>query len=132
MGILAEWSVLFCERSTTMIKLSKEQVGKFIDAEDEAYITRIRKEIQSEHTELLVRDESEQSLHKRLKDAYLDLIDMGFKDEKLIRSYLYFVAFNRNYHASPEIKNMLNVGDNPEQQYRDYLRIINNLMKRRY
>ncbi|MBD2822880.1 hypothetical protein ID852_19875 [Xenorhabdus sp. 42] len=115
-----------------MIKLSKEQVGKFIDAEDEAYITRIRKEIQSEHTELLVRDESEQSLHKRLKDAYLDLIDMGFKDEKLIRSYLYFVAFNRNYHASPEIKNMLNVGDNPEQQYRDYLRIINNLMKRRY
>ncbi|MBD2800594.1 hypothetical protein ID854_09025, partial [Xenorhabdus sp. M] len=55
-----------------MIKLSQEQVGKFIDAEDEAYITHVRKEIQSEHAEL-VRDESEQSLHKRLKEAYLDL-----------------------------------------------------------
>ncbi|PHM45103.1 hypothetical protein Xmau_01310 [Xenorhabdus mauleonii] len=115
-----------------MIKLSQEQVGKFIDAEDEAYITDVRKQIQSEHAELLVRDESEQSLHKRLKDAYLDLIDMGFKDEKLIRSYLYFVAFNRNYHASPEIKNMLKAGANPEQQYRDYLLILDNLMKRKH
>ncbi|PHM37590.1 hypothetical protein Xmau_03807 [Xenorhabdus mauleonii] len=114
-----------------MIKLSKEQVGKFIDAEDEAYITHFRKQIQSEYAEL-VRDESEQSLHKRLKDTYLDLIDMGFKDEKLIRSYLYYVASNRNYHASPEIKNMLNAGDNPEQQYRDYLRIVDNLMKRKH
>ncbi|MBD2781618.1 hypothetical protein [Xenorhabdus szentirmaii] len=114
-----------------MIKLSKEQVRKFIDAEDESYITDVRKEIQSEHAEL-VKDESEQSLHKRLKDAYLDLIDMGFKDEKLIRSYLYFVAFNRNYHESPEIKNMLNAGDNPEQQYRDYLLILDNLMKRKH
>ncbi|MGJ0577245.1 hypothetical protein ACR71G_03815 [Xenorhabdus bovienii] len=114
-----------------MMKLSKEQVGKFIDAEDEVYITKVRKQIRSEHTEL-VRNESEHSLHKRLKEAYLDLISMGFKDEKLIRSYLYFVAFNRNFHDSPEIKNMLNAGDNPEQQYRDYLRALDNLMKRRH
>ncbi|CDH02252.1 conserved hypothetical protein [Xenorhabdus bovienii str. feltiae Moldova] len=59
------------------------------------------------------------------------MIGMGFKDEALIRSYLYFVAFNRNYHDSPEIQNMLKAGDNPEQQYRDYLRIVDNLMKRK-
>ncbi|MCG3462198.1 hypothetical protein [Xenorhabdus bovienii] len=114
-----------------MMKLSKEQVDKFIDAEDEVYITKVRKQIQSEHTEL-VRNESEHSLHKRLKEAYLDLISMEFKEEKLIRSYLYFVAFNRSYHDSPEIKNMLKAGDNPEQQYRDYLQIVDNLMKRRH
>ncbi|WP_339385645.1 hypothetical protein [Xenorhabdus sp. PB30.3] len=114
-----------------MITLSQEQVGKFIDAEDEAYLTQIRQQIQTEHAEL-VRHESEHSLHQRLKAAYLDLIAMGFKEEKLIRSYLYFVAFNRDYHDSPEIKNMLNAGDNPEQQYRDYLRVMNHLMKRRH
>uniref|UniRef100_UPI0030F4A710 hypothetical protein n=1 Tax=Xenorhabdus entomophaga TaxID=3136257 RepID=UPI0030F4A710 len=89
------------------------------------------KQIQSEHAEL-VEGESEHSLHKRLKQAYLDLISMGFKEEKLIRSYLYFVAFNRNFHDSPEIKNMLKAGDNPEQQYRDYLRVLDNLMKRKH
>ncbi|MCP9269521.1 hypothetical protein M5U04_15855 [Xenorhabdus sp. XENO-1] len=114
-----------------MLKLSKEQAAKFIDAEDEDYVTKVRKQIQSEHTEL-VRNESEHSLHKRLKEAYLDLISMGFKEEKLIRSYLYFVAFNRSYHDSPEIKNMLKAGDNPEQEYRDYLYIINNLQKRKH
>ncbi|OKP01574.1 hypothetical protein [Xenorhabdus eapokensis] len=114
-----------------MIKLSQEQVDKFIDAEDEAYITQIRQQIQTEHAEL-VGHESEYSLHMRLKAAYLDLIAMGFKEEKLIRSYLYFVAFNRDYHDSPEIKNMLNAEDNPEQQYRDYLRVVDNLMKRRH
>ncbi|PHM74766.1 hypothetical protein Xcab_04293 [Xenorhabdus cabanillasii JM26] len=114
-----------------MLKLSKEQVAKFIDAEDEAYVTNIRKQIQAEHAEL-VNNESEQSLHKRLKEAYLDLIDMGFKDEQLIRSYLYFVAFNRNYHNSPEIQNMLKAGNNPEQQYRDYLLVLDNLMKRKH
>ncbi|PHM50534.1 hypothetical protein [Xenorhabdus miraniensis] len=113
-----------------MIKLSKEQVAKFIDAEDEAYITKIRQQIQTEQAES-VRHENEHSLHKRLKEAYLALIGMGFKEEKLIRSYLYFVAFNRNFHNSPEIKNMLKAGDNPEQQYRDYLRVVENLMKRR-
>ncbi|PHM51599.1 hypothetical protein Xhom_04891 [Xenorhabdus hominickii] len=61
-----------------MITFSQEQVGKFIDAEDEAYITKIRQQIQAEHAEL-VRHESEHSLHKRLKAAYLDLIAMGFK-----------------------------------------------------
>ncbi|MDE9472432.1 hypothetical protein KKJ12_05560 [Xenorhabdus bovienii] len=114
-----------------MMKLSKEQVGKFIDAEDEAYVTKIRQEIQTEHAEL-VRNESEHNLHKRLKEVYLNLLSMGFREEKLIRSYLYFVAFNRNFHDSPEIKNMLNAGDNPEQQYRDYLRTLDNLMKRRH
>ncbi|WP_262946619.1 MULTISPECIES: hypothetical protein [Xenorhabdus] len=113
-----------------MITLSNEQVNKFIDAEDEAYITKVRKKIQTEHPEL-VEGESEQSLHKRLKGAYLDLIAMGFKEEKLIRSYLHFVAFNRNYHDSPEIQNMLKAGNNPEQQYRDYLRALDNLMKRK-
>ncbi|PHM37476.1 hypothetical protein [Xenorhabdus innexi] len=114
-----------------MIKLSKEQVAQFINAEDEAYITRVRQQIQSEHAELL-SNESEHNLFKRLKEAYLDLISMGFKEEKLIRSYLYFVAFNRSYHESPEIQNMLKAGDNPEQQYRDYLQIIDNLMKRKH
>ncbi|MDC9594970.1 hypothetical protein PSI17_15520, partial [Xenorhabdus sp. IM139775] len=66
-----------------MLKLSKEQVAKFIDAEDEAYVTHVRKRIQSEHAEL-IGNESEYSLHRRLKKAYLDLIDMGFKDKALI------------------------------------------------
>ncbi|WMV71469.1 hypothetical protein [Xenorhabdus griffiniae] len=114
-----------------MIKLSQEQVGKFIDAEDEVYITKVRKQVQSEHAEL-IGDESEHSLHKRLKAAYLDLISMEFKEEKLIRSYLHFAAFNRNFHDSPEIKNMLKAGDNPEQQYRDYLLALDNLMKRKH
>ncbi|WP_258086865.1 hypothetical protein [Xenorhabdus bovienii] len=114
-----------------MLKLSQEQVAKFIDAEDEAYVTQVRKRIQSEHA-ALIGNESEHSLHRRLKEAYLALIGMGFKDEALIRSYLYFVAFNRNYHDSPEIQNMLKAGDNPEQQYRDYLRIVDNLMKRKH
>ncbi|MCA6220669.1 hypothetical protein [Photorhabdus antumapuensis] len=113
-----------------MIKLSKEQVAKFIDAEDEAYVTQIRQRILAEHSEL-VENESEYNLHKRLKKAYLDLIAMGFKDEALIRSYLYFVAFNHDFHSSSEIQNMLNTGDSPEQQYRDYLRVMDNLSKRR-
>ncbi|OHV57247.1 hypothetical protein BB987_21160 [Photorhabdus temperata] len=113
-----------------MIKLSKEQVAKFIDAEDEAYVTHTRQRILAEQG-ALVENESEHSLHKRLKAAYLDLIEMGFKDEALIRSYLYFVAFNRDFHSSPAIQNMLNAGDNPEQQYRDYLRVVNNLLERR-
>ncbi|WP_445495407.1 hypothetical protein [Photorhabdus sp. SF281] len=113
-----------------MIKLNKEQVAKFIDVEDEAYVTQIRQRILAEHSEL-VENESEQSLHRRLKVAYLDLIAMGFKDEALIRSYLYFVAFNRDFHGSSEIQNMLNSGDSPEQQCRDYLRVMDNLMKRR-
>ncbi|PHM51654.1 hypothetical protein [Xenorhabdus hominickii] len=114
-----------------MLKLSQEQVAKFIDAEDEAYVTQVRKRLQSEHA-ALIGNESDHSLHRRLKEAYLALIGMGFKDEALIRSYLYFVAFNRNYHDSPEIQNMLKAGDNPEQQYRDYLRIVDNLMKRKH
>ncbi|PQQ23124.1 hypothetical protein C6H64_23125 [Photorhabdus luminescens] len=113
-----------------MIKLSKEQVAKFIDAEDEAYVTQIRQRILAEHSGL-VENESEHSLHERLKKAYLDLVEMGFKDEALIRSYLYFVAFNRDFHGSPTIQNMLNAGNSPEQQYRDYLRVMDNLLKRR-
>ncbi|MCW7761911.1 hypothetical protein [Photorhabdus luminescens] len=113
-----------------MIKLSKEQVAKFINAEDEAYVTQIRQRILVEHSEL-VENESEHNLHKRLKKAYLDLIAMGFKDEALVRSYLYFVAFNHDFHGSSEIQNMLNTGDSPEQQYRDYLRVMDNLLKRR-
>ncbi|AYA39119.1 hypothetical protein HZS38_00050 [Xenorhabdus nematophila] len=113
-----------------MITLSQEQVAKFIDAEDEVYVTNVRKRIQSEHAEL-VRNESEQSLHKRLKKAYLDLIDMGFKDEKLIRSYLCLTASNPDYHGAPAIQKMLKGGSHPEQQYRDYLRITAYLQKRR-
>ncbi|EQC02012.1 hypothetical protein [Photorhabdus temperata] len=113
-----------------MIKLSKEQVAKFIDAEDEAYVTQIRRHILAKQG-ALVENESEHSLHRRLKAAYLDLIQMGFKDEELIRSYLYFVAFNRDFHGSSEIQNMLNTGDSPEQQCRDYLRVMDNLLKRR-
>ncbi|KAA1183193.1 hypothetical protein [Photorhabdus heterorhabditis] len=113
-----------------MIKLSKEQVAKFIDAEDEAYVTQIRQRILAEHSES-VENESEHSLHKRLKKTYLDLIVMRFKDEALIRSYLYFVAFNRDFHGSSEIQNMLNAGDSPEQQYRDYLQVMENLLNRR-
>ncbi|MGV7963144.1 hypothetical protein ACSLVK_07790 [Photorhabdus tasmaniensis] len=113
-----------------MIKLSKEQVAKFIDAEDEAYVTQIRQRILAEQS-ALVENESERSLHWRLKAAYLDLIAMGFKDEALIRSYLYFVAFNRDFHGSSEIQNMLNAGDSSEQQYRDYLQVMDNLLKRR-
>ncbi|MDE1476298.1 hypothetical protein KKI95_14315 [Xenorhabdus bovienii] len=114
-----------------MMKLSKEQVGKFINAEDEVYITKIRKQIQSEHTEL-VRNESEHSLHKRLKEAHLDLIGMGFKDEALIESYLYLTAFNPDFHGNPQIKNFLEAEDNPEQQYRDFLRVTDNLLKRKH
>ncbi|TDB45082.1 hypothetical protein [Photorhabdus khanii] len=113
-----------------MIKLSKEQVAKFIDAEDEAYVTQIQQRILVEHSEL-VENESEHNLHNRLKKAYLDLIVMGFKDEALIRSYLYFVAFNHDFHGSSEIQNMLNSGDSPEQQYRDYLCVMDKLLKRR-
>ncbi|OKP01569.1 hypothetical protein [Xenorhabdus eapokensis] len=46
--------------------------------------------------------------------------------------YYLFVAFNRDYHNAPAIKDMLNAGDNPEQQYRDYLRTPDNLMKMRH
>ncbi|RAX03867.1 hypothetical protein, partial [Photorhabdus sp. S8-52] len=106
------------------------QVAKFINAEDEAYVTQIRQRILVEHSEL-VENESEHNLHQRLKKAYLDLIAMGFKDEALVRSYLYFVAFNHDFHGSSEIQNMLNTGDSPEQQYRDYLRVMDNLLKRR-
>ncbi|OTA18712.1 hypothetical protein Xbed_03065 [Xenorhabdus beddingii] len=113
-----------------MLKLSKEQVAKFINAEDDAYITQVRKRILSEYGGSVV-NESEHSLHRRLKEAYLDLIAMEFKDEALIRSYLYFVAFNRDFHRSPDIQNMLNAGNNPEQQYRDYLSVMDNLLKRR-
>ncbi|CAQ86184.1 MULTISPECIES: hypothetical protein [Photorhabdus] len=111
-----------------MLTLSKEQVAKFINAEDEAYVTQIRQRILVEHSELV---ENEHNLHKRLKKAYLDLIAMGFKNEALIRSYLYFVAFNHDFHGSSEIQNMLNTGDSPEQQYRDYLRVMDNLLKRK-
>ncbi|PHM74981.1 hypothetical protein Xcab_04282 [Xenorhabdus cabanillasii JM26] len=113
-----------------MLKLSKEQVAKFIDAEDGAYVTHVRKRIQSEHAEL-IGNESEHSLHRRLKEAYLALIDMGFKDKALIESYLYLTAFNPDFHGNPQIKNLLEAGDNPEQQYEDFLRVTDNLLKRR-
>ncbi|WP_445375512.1 hypothetical protein ACSLVK_07910 [Photorhabdus tasmaniensis] len=114
-----------------MIKLTQEQFNKFIDAEDDAYIEKVRQGILSEHTDLLVH-EDEKNLHKRLKEAYRYLIDdLGFKDEKLVRSYLYLTAFNLNFHNVPEIKNALEAGENPEQQYKDILRIADNLLKRR-
>ncbi|CAQ82931.1 MULTISPECIES: hypothetical protein [Photorhabdus] len=114
-----------------MIILTQEQFDKLIDTEDNAHIEKIRQCILSEHADLVVH-EDEKNLHKRLKEAYRYLIDdLGFKDKKLIRSYLYLTAFNRDFHDAPEIKNALEAGENPEQQYKDILRIIDNLLKRR-
>ncbi|MDE1475903.1 hypothetical protein [Xenorhabdus bovienii] len=114
-----------------MFKLSQEQVAKFMDAEDEAYVTQVRKRIQSEHA-TLIGNESEHSLHRRLKEAYLALIGMGFKDDALIESYLYLTAFNPDFHGNPQIKNFLEAEGNPEQQYRDFLRVTDNLLKRKH
>ncbi|OCQ53877.1 hypothetical protein Ppb6_00895 [Photorhabdus australis subsp. thailandensis] len=113
-----------------MIILTQEQFDKIIDIEDDTYIEKIRQCILSEHADLVVH-EDEKNLHKRLKEAYRYLIeDLGFKDKKLINSYLYLTAFNRDFHGVPEIKNALEAGENPEQQYKDILRIIDNLLKR--
>ncbi|MEK9498742.1 hypothetical protein V2H77_20205 [Photorhabdus sp. P32] len=114
-----------------MIILTQEQFDRIIDSGDNAYIEKIKQCILSKHADLVVH-EDEKNLHKRLREAYRYLIDdLGFRNKKLIKSYLYLTAFNLNFHDAPEIKNALETGENPEQQYKDILRITDNLLKRR-
>ncbi|OCQ50883.1 hypothetical protein Ppb6_03981 [Photorhabdus australis subsp. thailandensis] len=111
-----------------MIKLTQKQFDKFIDAEDNDYIEKIKNNILSKYADQVVEREN---LIYRLKEAYNYLMELNFKNETLVRSYLYLTAFNVNFHNSPEVKCLLEVpGKNPEKQYQDLLHVTKNLINR--
>ncbi|EPG2138051.1 hypothetical protein PPD64_003800 [Providencia stuartii] len=103
------------------MKFSEEQLAKIQDIERNDYLTQVKTEFFYTYGDQL---QNFDTLSDRLSETLNYLFSLGFKEERLIRSFLYTEACYPNFRHIPQIKAMLEEDNRvPEQQYQDYLRI---------
>lgn len=103
------------------MQFSEEQLKKIQSIEQSDYVTQVSVDFYLHHLDKL---QNLETLNKRLGSAFQYVISLGFTQESLIRSFLFYEACCPGFHLKPEIRNMLEEKNRvPEQQYQDFLRI---------
>ncbi|EHZ3053788.1 hypothetical protein K5O51_003657 [Salmonella enterica subsp. enterica] len=111
-----------------MIKLDAVQYNCFLKSEMRHFINEVKKEIIKKHYNMI---DDINTLDDRLVNACEYILKLKFSDQKLIRVFLYFTAFNVGFQNIPVIKKALEqTGRIPEQQFRDLLLISKNIINR--
>nr|WP_314264043.1 hypothetical protein [uncultured Moellerella sp.] len=109
------------------MQFSEEQLKQIQNIEQSDYVTQVRADFYQHHLDKL---QSLETLNKRLESAFQYALSLGFTQEPLIRSFLFYEACCPDFHLKPEIRNMLEEENRvPEQQYQDFLRIAMKLIE---
>lgn len=86
------------------MQFSEEQLKKIQSIEQSDYVTRVSADFYLHHLDKL---QNLETLNKRLGSAFQYVISLGFTQEPLIRSFLFYEACCPGFHLKPEIRNML-------------------------
>ena len=109
------------------MQFSEEQLNKIQNIEQSDYVTQVNADFYQHHLDKL---QNLETLNKRLESAFQYVLSLGFTQEPLIRSFLFYEACCPDFHLKPEIRNMLEEKNRvPEQQYQDFLRIAMKLIE---
>ncbi|WP_369309422.1 hypothetical protein [Providencia rettgeri] len=109
------------------MQFSEEQLKKIQNIEQSHYVTQVSTDFYQHHLDKL---QNLETLNKRLESAFQYVLSLGFTQEPLIRSFLFYEACCPGFHLKPEIRNMLEEKNRvPEQQYQDFLRIAMKLIE---
>ncbi|ATG15959.1 hypothetical protein GKR56_06950 [Providencia alcalifaciens] len=109
------------------MQFSEEQLKKIQNIEQSDYVTQVSADFYKHHLDKL---KNLGTLDRRLESAFQYVLSLGFTQEPLIRSFLFYEACSPDFHLKPEIRNMLEEKNRvPEQQYQDFLRIAMKLIE---
>lgn len=109
------------------MQFSEEQLQKIKNIEQSDYVMEVSADFYQHYLDKL---QDLETLNKRLGSAFQYVLSLGFTQEPLIRSFLFYEACCPGFHLKPEIRNMLEEKNRaPEQQYQDFLRIAMKLIE---
>lgn len=109
------------------MQFSEEQLKRIANIEQSDYVKQVSADFCQHHLDKI---KNLDTLNTRLESAFRYVLSLGFTQEPLIRSFLFYEACCPGFHLKPEIRDMLEEKNRvPEQQYQDFLRIAMKLIE---